>query len=113
MKKKDLKNLRTLAAQLPPYYQESVIKVTGEQILKENEFAKDEAGNPINPLGLYDQKVMVAVNHYRALKNAMKTGGVNSAKKYLSEMSTAIENTVRGQAEIQMGMAERKAMLEI
>lgn len=113
MNKKDLRNLREVANAMPAYYQTTYVRVSGAETLKENSSAKDEKGEPLDPNVTYLQQVQMPVNHYRAMKKLLKSGGIEAVKKYISEMAKVEHNVVNGQASMLVGMEERAKKFEI
>jgi hypothetical protein len=112
MNKKDLKNLREVAAKMPPYYQTTWVRRTVAEILADDPSANNN-GEPFNPEMTYLQQMQMPVNHYLAMKKLLKSGGIEKVKEYISEMAKVEHNVVNGQASLLVGMEERAKNFKI
>lgn len=95
MPKKNLKELRDLAAELPIMFRtthEIHIK-TGVEMMEDYESGYLENGKKIDPEAKYTVPfpVMIAVNHYRALKGVYAKYGNKGVIKYVAEVFAAEE----------------------
>lgn len=94
MKKKNLKILKDLADSLPKTKLRvyTTHKVSGYELLKNDENAKDAHGNAIEENLTYRYKTVRIINsnHFSALKSEYSKGGIEAVKKYVADIKKLV-----------------------
>lgn len=93
MKKKVLKQFKTLAAAIPICFEPFIVKdsITGAEIIASG-ITHTKSGQKISPKGEYLKAVAKPsmVNHERKIKDAYKKGGINEVSNYIENIAPKI-----------------------
>ena len=113
MKKQTAKELRIIAEKLEPTYEDCVISITGEDLVKLQQLSVDSNGKPIISHMSYKVHTQKLTNHYSKLKQAYLKGGVAECNKYIEQVNEQTIRSIQSTVEQHQSIEERKALFSI